>query len=119
MRADKVADKGRIQQIALVAIAGTASVLFDAPRIEQADPMALSMEPQCQRMAVGSGGFQACPNFRRVVLLKEAGQLSKAFGVVSKAETHFVAAFSQLGLHAFLGHIEAQHREFGSGRSRW
>jgi len=48
----------------------------------------------------------------------DLGQLSKAFGAVSKAKTHFARAGSQLGLHGFLGDVQAQHRQFGSGRIR-
>src|SRR5207247_10366712 len=73
--------------------------------------MGLAMEPQCQRMAVGSGSFQACPNLWHVVLLEDAGQLSKALEVVIKAKAHFVARASQLGLHAGFGHVEAKHRQ--------
>src|SRR5437667_5891072 len=73
--------------------------------------MGLTMEPQCKRMAVGSGGFQACPNLWHVGLLEDAGQLSKAFGVVSKAKAHFVARASQLGLHAGFGDVETEHRQ--------
>src|SRR6266496_2233101 len=73
--------------------------------------MALAMEPQRKRMAVGSGGFQACPNFWHVVLPEGPGQLSKAFGVVSKAKAHPLASCSQLGLHAGFGDVEAKHRQ--------
>ncbi len=74
--------------------------------------MALIMEPQCKRMTVGSGGFQACPNLWNVVLFEDAGQLSKALGIILKAKAHcFAAGCSQLGLHAFLGDVQAQHRE--------
>jgi hypothetical protein len=48
------------------------------------------------------------------VLFEDAGQLSKAFGVVSKAKTHVVARASQLGLHAGFGNIETKHRHCGS-----
>jgi hypothetical protein len=51
--------------------------------------MALSMQPQRKRLAVGSGGFQACPNLGRVLLLKNASKLSKALGIVGKAKAHF------------------------------
>src|SRR5438105_3433718 len=34
--------------------------------------MALSIEPQCQRLAVRSAGFQACPNLWHVVLFEDA-----------------------------------------------
>src|SRR6266487_1527958 len=73
--------------------------------------MALAMEPQRKRMAVGSGGFQACPNLWHVVLPEGPGQLSKAFGVVSKAKAHPLASCSQLGLHAGFGNVEAKHRQ--------
>src|SRR5438876_6078276 len=78
--------------------------------------MGLAMEPQCQRMAIGSGSFQACPNFWHVGLLEDPSQLSKAFGVVSKAKAHPLATCSQLGLHAGFGHVEAKHRQCGSNR---
>jgi len=76
--------------------------------------MALIMEPQCKRMTLGSGGFQACPNFWHVVLFEDAGELNKALGVVSKAKTHLVARASQLGLHACFGDVETKHRHCGS-----
>ena len=64
------------------------------------------MEPQRKGMAVGSGGFQACPNLWNVVLFEDAGQLSKALGIILKAKAHcFAAGCSQLGLHAFLGDV--------------
>jgi hypothetical protein len=69
--------------------------------------MFLAMEPQCQRTAVGSAGFQACPNLCHFALFKKAGQLSKTFDVVSKAKAHFVVICSQLGLHSGFGDIEA------------
>src|SRR5207249_273643 len=77
--------------------------------------MALAMEPQRKRMAVGSGGFQACPNLWHVVLPEGPGQLSKAFGVVSKAKAHPLASCSQLGLHAGFGDVEAKHRQRDGG----
>ena len=50
--------------------------------------MACAMEPQRKGMAVGSGGFQACPNLWNVVLFEDAGQLSKALGIILKAKAH-------------------------------
>ena len=112
MGANKIGNNGSIQQIGFVALASAASVLFDSPRIKQAHPMACAMEPQRKGMAVGSGGFQACPNLWNVVLFEDAGQLSKALGIILKAKAHcFAAGSSQLGLHAFLGDVQAQHRE--------
>src|SRR5437867_7674812 len=112
MGANKIGNNGSIQQIGFVAIASAASVLFDSPRIKQTHPMACAMEPQRKGMAVGSGGFQACPNLWNVVLFEDAGQLSKALGIILKAKAHcFAAGSSQLGLHAFLGDVQAQHRE--------
>src|SRR5213596_63650 len=112
MGANKIGNNGSIQQIGFVAIASAASVLFDSPRIKQTHPMACAMEPQRNGMAVGSGGFQACPNLWNVVLFEDAGQLSKALGIILKAKAHcFAAGSSHLGLHAFLGDVQAQHRE--------
>ena len=76
--------------------------------------MALSMEPQCKRMAVGSGGFQACPNLWHAALFEDSAQLSEALRTVSKSKAHFVGSDSQLGLHAFLGDVQAQQRQWGS-----
>ena len=76
--------------------------------------MALAMEPQRKSMAVGSGGFQARSNLCQVALFEDASQLSKAFGIVSKAKAYFVAIYSQLGLHSGFGDIEAEHRQCGS-----
>ena len=87
--ANKIGQDGGIQPIGFVSPACTLSVLFDSSRIEQAYPMALSMQPQRKRLAVGSGGFQACPNLGRVLLLKNASKLSKALGIVGKAKAHF------------------------------
>src|SRR5437588_860345 len=55
--------------------------------------MALSIEPQCQRLAVRSAGFHACPNLWHVVLFEHAGQLSIALGDVRKANTHVCAGY--------------------------
>src|SRR6266536_357616 len=78
--------------------------------------MALAMEPQCQRMAIGSGSFQAGPNLWHIMLVEDPSQLSEAFDVVSKAKAHSLAICSQLGLHAGFGYVETKHRQFSSNR---
>ena len=60
------------------------------------------MEPQRKGMAVGSGGFQACPNFWHVVLFEDAGQLSKALGVILKAKAHLLPSVRSSACTLFL-----------------
>jgi len=114
MSTNKIGNNSGIQQMGFVPIAGVASILFDSSRIKQADAMALAMEPQRKGMTVGSGGFQARPNFWRTLLFEHAGQLSKALRAILKAKAYPLAICSQLGLHAFLGHVEAEHGQRGS-----
>src|SRR5437763_11388284 len=49
--------------------------------------MACAMKPQRKGMAVGSGGFQACPNLWNVVFFEHAGQLSRALGHYSQSQS--------------------------------
>ena len=82
--------------------------------------MACAMEPQRKGMAVGSGGFQACPNLWNVVLFEDAGQLSKALGIILKAKAHcFAAGCSQLGLQRFSWRRPSPAQGVNQWISRW
>jgi len=72
MGANKIGNDRSIHQIGFVAIASAASVVFDSPRIQYAHPMTFFVQPQRKSMAVRSSGFQACPHFLSIVLLKDA-----------------------------------------------
>src|SRR5207245_4759268 len=97
MSANKIGNNSGIQQIGFVPIASAASILFDSSRIKQADAMALAMEPQRKGMTVGSGGFQARPNFWRTLLFYHAGQLSKALRVIHKSNGSHILMCAHFG----------------------
>ena len=88
----------RAQTKSAIMAASSRSVLFRLPALRaycltrrglsKLTRWPCAMEPQRKGMAVGSGGFQACPNLWHVVLFEDAGQLSKALGIVSKAKSH-------------------------------
>ena len=57
--ADKIGNDRGVQLISLVAQARATRVVFDPPRVEQADPVTMGVQPTRQSLTIRASGFQA------------------------------------------------------------